>query len=208
MTILTISDSVLSRFPAFTAAAFACDGLADANLDSAIATADAAATAQLSKVDPEAVARARAERQRAITAQPARGTSLPLLPPTEEISANTLITGTVVTGPDGFFAFPVADTAIYWLRAEKASYTYGQREAEIVKERSSATSNIYLTPLDPAVTTCPDSGCTHVNSDGSMQIIVPPGAIPVGETRELSATTRRSSPPPVSPTDCATPRAA
>ena len=56
MTTLTISDSVLSRFPSFTAAAFACDGLAEANLDSAIATADAAATAQLGKIDPDAVA--------------------------------------------------------------------------------------------------------------------------------------------------------
>lgn len=142
----------------------------------------------LEQIEPTAVAQARAERQQAIQSQLARGVTLPLLPPSTAIAANTLLTGTVVTGPDGFFAFPVADTAIYWLRAEKDGYTYGQREAEIVKERSTATSNIYLTPLDPLVTTCPDTGCTHINSNGSMQLIVPPGAIPTGETRDLSAT--------------------
>jgi hypothetical protein len=32
------------------------------------------------------------------------------------------------------------------LRAEKDGYTYGQREAEIVRKHSTAANNIYLTP--------------------------------------------------------------
>ncbi len=98
------------------------------------------------------------------------------------------LSGTVVTGPDGFFAFPVAETGIYWLRAEKDGFTYGQREAEIVRERNEAMNDIYLTPLDPAMTTCDDTGCVHDNSDGSIQLVVPPAAIPPGETRDVSAT--------------------
>jgi DNA/RNA-binding domain of Phe-tRNA-synthetase-like protein len=53
---LTISDAALTRFPLFSAAAFACDGLPDSSPDEAIATADAAAMAQLSDIDPDAVA--------------------------------------------------------------------------------------------------------------------------------------------------------
>lgn len=103
-------------------------------------------------------------------------------------SFSQAVDGTVVTGPDGFFAFPVSENGTFWLRAEKNGYTYGQREAQAVLERSTATSNIYLTPLDSAVTTCDDKGCMHNSSDGSMQLEIPAGAIASGESREVSAT--------------------
>jgi hypothetical protein len=98
------------------------------------------------------------------------------------------VTGTISTGPDGFFAFPVDDTAVYRLRIEKEGYTYGQREAEIVRERSTATNAIYLTPLDLAVTTCDTAGCLHNSNDGLMQVEIPAGAIPSGETLDVTAT--------------------
>jgi YVTN family beta-propeller protein len=77
--------------------------------------------------------------------------------------ANT-VPGTIITGPDGFFAFPLPGTHIYWLRVEKDVYTYGQREVEVVGEHSTATDEIYLTPLDPAITYCDDAGCSHTSS--------------------------------------------
>ncbi len=43
------------------------------------------------------------------------------------------IAGTIIIGPDGFFAFPVAETNTYWLHAEHDAYTYAQREVEVVR---------------------------------------------------------------------------
>lgn len=34
------------------------------------------------------------------------------------------ISGTIVTGPDGFFAFPLPESGDYWVRFEKENYTY------------------------------------------------------------------------------------
>jgi RHS repeat-associated protein/uncharacterized repeat protein (TIGR01451 family) len=104
------------------------------------------------------------------------------------ISGGVAITGTIVTGPAGFFAFPLAETGHYWLRVEKEGYTYGQRAADVVRERSTATNEIYLTPIDPAVTYCDSSGCTHASSDGILQVEIPPGVIAPGEVVTTTAT--------------------
>ncbi|MBL7183553.1 MAG: hypothetical protein ISS50_03780, partial [Anaerolineae bacterium] len=98
------------------------------------------------------------------------------------------ITGMLVTGPDGFFAFPVAETDRYWLRVEKAGYTYGQREAEVVKERSTPVNEIYLTPLDPNHQLCDSSGCDLTSSDGMLRVQIPAGAITGTDEVDLSAT--------------------
>jgi plastocyanin len=142
----------------------------------------------LEQVDLAAVQAARLERQAEVSRQAAEDVSLIRMEKPTVVTPNDPVVGTIVTGPDGFFAFPVADTAIYWLRAEKEGFTYGQREAEIVRERSTATNPIYLTPLDGAVTACDDDGCFHTNSDGSMQVEIPAGAIPAGETYDIRAT--------------------
>jgi hypothetical protein len=110
------------------------------------------------------------------------------LAPTKPSNITTSIPGTIVTGADGFFAFPVGETAVYWLRAEKEGYTYGQREAEVVLERSSATNAIYLTPIDLAMTPCDETGCTHSSSDGMIEVEIPAGAIADGESLEVTAT--------------------
>jgi len=98
------------------------------------------------------------------------------------------VPGTIISGPDGFFAFPVAETGVYWLRVEKDGYTYSQREAVVVLDRSTATNAIYLTPLDPAVTPCGAAGCSHTSSDGLIKVDIPPGAIPQGQTVDVTAT--------------------
>ncbi|MCW5844574.1 MAG: right-handed parallel beta-helix repeat-containing protein, partial [Caldilinea sp.] len=105
-----------------------------------------------------------------------------------EVGAVTAVTGTVITGPDGFFVFPLAETGRYWLRAEKDGYTYGQREAVVVQEQTTATNAIYLTPIDSALTPCDTQGCTHTSSDGRLQLVIPPGAIPAGQQLDVTAT--------------------
>lgn len=99
-----------------------------------------------------------------------------------------VIEGTIVTGPGGFFAFPVGETDHFWVRVEKNGYTYSQRAATVVREHSTATNEIYLTPIDPAVSYCDDSGCSHSSSDGVLEIEIPPGAIASGEEVEVTAT--------------------
>lgn len=105
-----------------------------------------------------------------------------------EDEPNNLLTGKIVSGPDGFFAFPFAQTGIYWLRAEKEGYTYSQREVIVVKERSAAANEIYLTPIDTALTPCTQTGCSHQSVDGQMQVIIPAGAITSGDVVEVTAT--------------------
>lgn len=153
-----------------------CDGLAGAQVT-------------LERVDVVALAAARAARKRLIEQELAakgKAYTLPLLGEIPKVTDP--VAGTIVTGPDGFFAFPVDATGHYWLRVEKAGFTYGQREAEIVRKRSSATNEIYLTPIDPAVTPCGPSGCSHVSADGQMQVTIPVGAIPAGDQVQVTAT--------------------
>ncbi|MCP4358647.1 MAG: hypothetical protein GY796_11570, partial [Chloroflexi bacterium] len=138
----------------------------------------------ISQVDTTALQRVRLERTQQLAAKGPQ----PPMPTDTVLKFTTPVTGTIVTGPDGFFAFPVDATAVYWLRADKVGYTYGQREAEVVLERSTATSNIFLTLLDPAITPCDDSGCVHNSSDGSLQLEIPPGAIAPGQTEDINAT--------------------
>lgn len=95
-------------------------------------------------------------------------------PNAEELGLNPpeAIPGTIITGPDDFFVFPVGETNTYWLRVEKDGYTYAQREVEIVRQHSTATNEIYLTPIDPAMTVCDAAGCSHTSSDDMLQVII------------------------------------
>ncbi len=96
--------------------------------------------------------------------------------------------GVIVTGPEGFFAFPVDTTGNYSVRVEKDGFTYGQRLVGIVREKSTAMTHVYLTPLDPAVTPCDQTGCQHTSADSQMKLDIPAGAIPAGETLDIRAT--------------------
>jgi len=101
------------------------------------------------------------------------------------------ISGTALTGPEGLFLFPVAETNVYWVRIVKPGYTYAQREVEAVRDHSTATNSIYLTPLDGAITSCDHNGCHHESADGMMQVDIPAGAIPDGEVVPVTATSFR-----------------
>jgi RHS repeat-associated protein/uncharacterized repeat protein (TIGR01451 family) len=103
-------------------------------------------------------------------------------------SPTDTITGTVITGPDGFFAFPVGETDSYWLRVEKQGFTYGQREAEIVRQHATPVNEIYLTPLDANHQLCGITGCDLTSSDGLLRVQIPPDAISAGDQVDVSAT--------------------
>ena len=143
----------------------------------------------LTAIDAAALQQMRLQRtMRIATKQSAQERVEPLLSAAEVSTFATALDGTVITGPDGFFAFPAPATGIYWLRAEKDGYTYAQRQLEIVKSRSVATNALYLSPIDSTVTECGSAGCSHTNSDGSIQIEIPAGAIGNGETVAVTAT--------------------
>jgi plastocyanin len=148
----------------------------------------AGALVTLESVDLPLMAAVRQQRQNQVLSELLSAGGFRPVAPLESSVATTPISGTVVTGPDGFFAFPAEATGTYWLRVEKPGYTYGQREIDIVRERSTATNPIYLTPEDSAVTPCDNAGCSHVNSDDTLRLDIPPGAIGDGQTAEMRAT--------------------
>ncbi|MCZ7570272.1 MAG: hypothetical protein M5U01_17040 [Ardenticatenaceae bacterium] len=143
----------------------------------------AGAEVTLFKIDSATLSQARTQRE----AQLATAKEPVTYQPTGAQFSNQ-VQGTVVTGPDGFFAFPADQTARYELRVDKAGYTYGQRVVEVVRERSAPVNEIYLTPLDPAVTTCDEGGCSHTSADGQMQVDIPAGAIRSGDEIPVTAT--------------------
>lgn len=106
----------------------------------------------------------------------------------QTITHTEQVSGVVVSGPGGYYAFPVDATAHYALRVEKEGYTYGQRLAQVVRQRATPINAIYLTPIDPAVSLCTSTGCTHTSADGQMQVVIPPGAIAAGDTVTVTAT--------------------
>ena len=100
----------------------------------------------------------------------------------------TVIEGTMITGPDGFFSFPVSETGHYWVFVEKDGYTDSQREVEIVRHHSATIYDVYLTPIDTVVTLCDTTGCEHTSSDGRIKIDIPAGAIEPGDLLTTTAT--------------------
>lgn len=153
----------------------ACDGLAGAMIT-------------LARVDATAAQQTRSLRQQANQQRWLRDRSRFDPMPPRALALSTPVSGTVISGPDGFFVFPVAESGLYWLRVEKDGYTYAQRELSLARNHQTAADAVYLTPLDPALTPCDVAGCAHTNSDGSMQVVIPAGAIAPGDTLDVTAT--------------------
>lgn len=152
-----------------------CDGLAGARIT-------------VKHVDLNALDAAREDRANEYEAVGALNGAFPEGDAAITDSFATDVSGTLLSGPDGFYAFPVDATGVYHIRVEKDGFTYGQREVTVVRDRSTAVNEIYLTPLDTAVTLCGNAGCTHNSADGQMVIEIPAGAIPVGDQVEVTAT--------------------
>ncbi|MCP5097172.1 MAG: hypothetical protein GY943_16620, partial [Chloroflexi bacterium] len=152
-----------------------CDGLAGVQVT-------------IMQVDPDALTTVRDDRADFYESEGALNGAFPAGSADVVDEYATAVNGTILTGPDGFYAFPVDTTGVYHLRFEKDNYTYGQREVTAVRERSTAVNELYLTAIDSALTLCDSTGCFHTSADGQMTVDIPEDAIPVGEQVEVTAT--------------------
>ncbi|MBU2540802.1 MAG: hypothetical protein KJ593_02770 [Candidatus Omnitrophica bacterium] len=91
--------------------------------------------------------------------------------------------GSATSDIDGKFSFsfqtlfPESGKLTVTIDITKGDFTSAQRTVEVVASRHSAVASIYLTPLDPVVTTIPPEGGTHINSTGEIELIFPEGAV-------------------------------
>ncbi len=96
------------------------------------------------------------------------------------------VDGVVHTDAAGTFEFAVPTGGTYALTATLAGYTYAQRWAEVNTGQLAAVREMYLTPIDPAAISVGPGGGSGANSDGSIEVDVPAGAL--DSTAELHAT--------------------
>ncbi|MBI4436852.1 MAG: carboxypeptidase regulatory-like domain-containing protein, partial [Candidatus Omnitrophica bacterium] len=87
------------------------------------------------------------------------------------------IQGIVRTAPDGRFSFPTPGTGEFLLMIEKENYTVAQRRVNVVGTRDASVDPAFLTPLDPHTTVVGPQGGTATTSDGSVSLVIPPGAL-------------------------------
>lgn len=96
------------------------------------------------------------------------------------------VTGQVQTDAQGRFAFPVPGAGTWHVTAEREGYTYAQRRAVVAEREMASVSEMYLTPLDPRTMSFGPGGGSDANSDDSIRVSVPAGAL--RETAGLRAT--------------------
>ncbi|MFH1492917.1 MAG: FG-GAP-like repeat-containing protein [Candidatus Omnitrophota bacterium] len=107
---------------------------------------------------------------------------------TETPLANAVVTspdfvGSTTSDIDGKFSFsfqslfPESGKLTVTIDVSKGDFTSAQRTVEVVASRHSAVTSVYLTPLDPVVTTILPEGGTHVNSTGEIELVFPAGAV-------------------------------
>ena len=96
------------------------------------------------------------------------------------------VTGRVLTDTQGRFAFSVPTGGTYAVTAQATGYTYAQRRAEVGDGELVAVPEMFLTPLDSQAIVIGPGGGTGSNSDDSIQLVVPPGAL--AATTEMRAT--------------------
>ena len=96
------------------------------------------------------------------------------------------VEGSVLTDEEGGFAFPLPAGGRYAVTATRTGYTYAQRWAEVNDGQLGAVRDMYLTPLDPSVIAIGREGGTGANSEGSIELDVPAGAL--SATVEMRAT--------------------
>ncbi|MEW6742309.1 MAG: FG-GAP-like repeat-containing protein [Planctomycetota bacterium] len=116
--------------------------------------------------------------------------------------------GGVFTDGYGRYSCPTPGTGTFVVTARIQGYTYGQEVIECVSGLDAAVEPIYVIPVDPAVEVIPPEGGTYTNSDDTVRIDIPAGAVdeaievratPFEEKRELP----RDLPPTTHFTYCA-----
>ncbi len=96
------------------------------------------------------------------------------------------VRGTVTTDDEGRFRFPLPGAGSYAVTATLDGYTYAQRRAEASQDELVSVPDMFLTPLDPKAIIMGPEGGRDTNSDGRIEVEVPPGAL--GETVSMRAT--------------------
>ncbi|NOZ02125.1 MAG: carboxypeptidase regulatory-like domain-containing protein, partial [Deltaproteobacteria bacterium] len=87
---------------------------------------------------------------------------------------------------DGRFMVELPGAGAYALTATKEGYTYAQRAVEFKAGGVQAVRKMYLTPIDPKPIVVGPEGGRGFNSDKSMELVVPAGAL--GSKADMRAT--------------------
>ncbi len=93
---------------------------------------------------------------------------------------------TATSGPDGRFAIDLPGAGAYAVTGTADGYTYAQRAVTVADGGVAAVRPMLLTPIDPTPIVLGPAGGKGANSDGSMELEAPPGAL--SSDTELHAT--------------------
>ncbi len=85
-----------------------------------------------------------------------------------------------VTDDQGRFHLGLPAAGRWVVTATDPDHTFAQRSAEVNEGERAATASMYMTPLAPKTIRIDKSGGSGENSDGSMAIEVPAGALSHG----------------------------
>lgn len=96
------------------------------------------------------------------------------------------VTGQVKTDSQGRFVFPVPKAGTYAVTATLSGYTYAQRQVKPAEGELASVADMYLTPEDSKAITLGSIGGSGSNSDGSIELQVPVGAL--NKTTSMRAT--------------------
>jgi len=83
----------------------------------------------------------------------------------------------VRTDEQGRFMLPLPAAGTYAVTASLDGYTYAQRWAEAADKELVSVPDMFLTPLDPKEIRIGPEGGRDTNSDGRIELEVPPGAL-------------------------------
>lgn len=87
-------------------------------------------------------------------------------------------TAPATTDADGWFCVGLSAAGTFGITATRDGYTYAQREAVLeTADDIVSVSDMYLTPIDPTDISIGPAGGIGSNSDGSIQLDVPAGAL-------------------------------
>jgi hypothetical protein len=130
-----------------------------------------------------------------------------ILPPPEVVEESSFLTGRVVhartgeplhgvkvtingntadavyTSSTGYYTYPVSRTGMHALLIEHPGFSYSVKKIDIRDPGFDHTmETARLVPIDPAVATIGSEGGTYVHSRGLIEVDVPAGALPPGQT--------------------------
>lgn len=92
----------------------------------------------------------------------------------------------VESDSDGYWRLVFGEGGLYKISITKPGYTQVNRKIYLETGREGVVDNAFLTLVDSKSTAIGPEGGTHANSDGSVEVIIPAGAL--DEVRDIRAT--------------------